>query len=90
MRNLIVESVKDYIREPYAWPGGYPKALFMTDGECLCVKCAKDNFRLIVDSTKSNARDDGWCAMGVDINWEDENLYCANCNAHIESAYGED
>lgn len=89
MKNYAVESVKEYIRQPYAWPGGYPMVLIMDDGECLCPKCARDNFKLIVAATKSNARD-GWQACHVPINYEDDELYCANCNAHIDCAYPAD
>ena len=85
----ILANVKSAIRMPYAWPGGYPLAVLMSDGECLCVKCAHSEFRLIADSTIRNARD-GWRAMASDINWEDSSLYCAHCNEPIESAYGDD
>lgn len=87
MKNAIVEQVKDYIREPWAFPGGYPLVLVMDDGECLCPACAKDNFKLIVAATKSNARD-GWQAAGVQVNWEDNELFCANCDNQLEAAYG--
>lgn len=87
-RNETLVQVREFIRQPYAWPGGYPKVLIMTDCCYLCVKCAKDNYRLISDATRNNLRD-GWQAAGVQINWEDTDGECANCNAKIESAYGE-
>lgn len=41
MKNkLIIEQVKELIRVPYAFPGGYPKFLVMNDSECLCHNCA--------------------------------------------------
>lgn len=85
MRTL---DFKNLIRDPYAWPGGYPKYAIMSDGEALCKVCAKDNAKQIIRSTRENAHD-GWACVGVDINWQDPDLYCANCNAHIEFAYGE-
>lgn len=87
-RNEVVQAVKHFIRHPYAWPGGYPVVLIMADGECLCDKCAKENFRLISKSTRDKLRD-GWQAAGTQIHWEGAPLACANCNKEIESAYGE-
>ena len=80
---------KNLIREPYAWPGGYPKYAVMSDCEALCAKCAKDNAKLIIRATRDNNHS-GWGCAGVDINWEDTELYCAHCGDAIPSAYGED
>ncbi len=82
---LIIKQVKDLIRAPYSSVGGYPKFLVMNDSECLCHKCTKENFSLIVRSTGFNYFD-GWQAYGVDINWESE-INCAHCGELIESAY---
>lgn len=88
MKNLAgLVATKSLIREPYAWPGGYPKFLIMTDGACLCHKCAKSEFRLICESALTDSRD-GWNPYGEDINWETDSLYCDNCDGCIESAYG--
>ena len=81
----IIEQVKDFIRAPYAFPGGYPKFLVMNDSECLCHQCVKENYKLIVRSTSFNYFD-GWQAYGVEINWESE-INCAHCGNLIESAY---
>ena len=82
-----IEHAKSFIRHPYAWPGGYPRILIMSDGECICPDCARQNFRALVQSSNWNSRD-GWRPAGVDINWEDDALRCAHCGAQIESAYG--
>lgn len=84
----ILKQVKDYIRAPYAWPGGYAKILVMHDGEVLCADCARADFRLIVSSTRTGARD-GWKAEGVTLHQEGPALYCANCNKGIPSDYGD-
>jgi hypothetical protein len=83
-----LQSVRAFARQPYAFPGGYPIILIMVDGETICAKCARDNYRLISDATRNNSRD-GWQAAGTDIHWEGEPLNCANCNATTESAYGD-
>lgn len=73
----------DLSRSPYAWPGGYPRFAVLDDGEVLCKDCAKSERESIGTTTGH----DGWCIIGVGINWEDPNLYCAHCNANIEAAY---
>lgn len=86
--NSTVEKVKAFIRQPYAWPGGYPLYLVMSDSEAVCKKCAKTEFSLILSATKDKD-ESGWQAEGVDVNWEDNELYCSHCGEQIESAYGE-
>lgn len=88
-RNEILVQVREFIRQPYAWPGGYPKFLLMADGEALCKKCAKSEYRLISNATRDNDKTGGWMAYGIDINYEDDSLYCAHCSGKIESANGE-
>ena len=86
--NSIEESLKDFIRQPYTWPGGYPLFLITTDGAALCKTCAKSEYNLILASTRGRDND-GWTAAAVDVNWEDVDLYCDHCGQPIESAYGE-
>jgi len=81
-----INEVKNAIRSPFAWPGGYPVYTVMSDGEMLCCKCAKNNFKAIVAATKAGLRD-GWKAEGAQILWEGEE-YCAHCGSILESAYG--
>ena len=75
------------IRNKYAWPGGYTMYLVMSDGEELCMDCARSEYRQIARSNKYGIQD-GWKPEGIDINYEDE-IYCAHCNKQIERAYGE-
>jgi hypothetical protein len=81
-------SVKRAIREPYAWPGGYPLFIVMADGDALSTQSARENWTAIVHSTLTGSRD-GWAAAGVEVNWEDGELTCAHSGEAIESAYGE-
>jgi hypothetical protein len=59
-----VNVLKSVIREPYAWPGGYERAVIANDGCLICHGCCKENFRLMVHSTKGDYRD-GWQVMGA-------------------------
>lgn len=86
MKNPILEQVKQAIRSPHAWPGGYPVYTILSDGEVLCPKCARAEFKQIVRATREKLRD-GWRAAGVEILWEGEE-YCAHCGEELESAYG--
>ena len=88
MNRQAINQLKDAIRHPYAWPGGYPIYPVIDDGELLCCDCAKKEFRQIVHSTKHQLKD-GWQAAGATILWEGTE-YCAHCSTQLESAYGEE
>lgn len=83
-----LRAVRAFIRQPYAWPGGYPMALLMSDGETLCAKCARAEYRQISNSTRHALRD-GWRAADVFVHWEGAPLICAHCGAETASAYGD-
>lgn len=88
---LSEQEYLDGRKIPYAWPGGYPRYLLMGDGGCLCMKCAvTEGPSILREMAISFGADAAWQAVAFDINWEDENLYCDNCNEPIESAYGDD
>jgi cell wall-associated NlpC family hydrolase len=86
----VLQTVKSVIREPYAWPGGYPLYTVMSDGGCLCPACCKTAFRLIVSAELRRDNTGGWRAAGVEVNWEDAALSCDGCGNFIPSAYSED
>lgn len=83
-----IEHLKNFIRQPFAWPGGYPKFAVMGDGEPLCKKCASTEFKRIVADTMQGY-DKSFQVIAVDVNWEDEDMRCCHCGEKIESAYGE-
>ncbi len=87
-RIATLRKVKEAIRNGYAWPGGYPLYIVMSDGEALSIAAAKAEFALVARATLFAHRD-GWRAAGAEINYEDTELYCAHTNNRIESAYGE-
>lgn len=79
-------TLQNFIRSGgYAWPGGYPMALLMEDGEVIDSKAARENYRLI---RRETGRD--WTPVDVFIHWEGEPLVCAHSGRLIESAYGGD
>lgn len=96
-KNVIKENkdfnVQDFLDQlkdgPYAFPGGYPKYFVTKDGGVLSFEAAKENKDEIISAMK-DGYDDQWLVVGVDINWEDSDLYCDHTNKKIECAYCED
>ena len=88
---MSAREFKEAVRTPYAWPGGYPTALLMSDGESLCIKCAYNNAREILSEIHSpDSGDSSWQPEAHYANYEDSSLYCAQCGERIESAYAEE
>ena len=85
---LNLRAAKQFARAPYAWPGGYPLAAITADGGCLCASCVKKEWRLICAEHFENTNC-GFRIAGIDVNWENPDLYCDHCSEQIESAYGE-
>jgi len=76
--------IQDFIRSGgFVWPGGYPCALLMSDGEVIDAKAARENYRLIRRETGPD-----WTPLDVFIHWEGEPLICAHSGREIPSAYG--
>ena len=80
--------VKEFIRNKYAWPGGYPMYAITSDGGVLCHSCCQSEFRNIVGAIHAN-NSDGWLVEAITVNWEDPDLFCDHCSEPVESAYCE-
>ena len=80
-----LNAAKSFVRQPYAWPGGYPLAAITADGGCLCSDCVKGNWQSICAETFESTNC-GFRVSGIGVNWENPNLYCDHCNAQIHSA----
>ena len=86
--NTISDFRKAMRHGPYAWPGGYPVYFVTSDGAALSFKAAKQERRNVLDSIV-NDFEDGWRVEAMEINWEDDSLYCDHTGELIPSAYGE-
>lgn len=79
---------------PYTWPGGYPLFFYTSDGAALSWQAVIEEQALIRDSIIAYEypayHADGWRVVGVEVNCEDQELYCDHTGVKIESAYGED
>ncbi|NBW99714.1 hypothetical protein EBR03_09095 [bacterium] len=87
-----INALKNVIRQPYAWPGGYEKIIAMSDGELVCKRCVKENYREIIFATKTEEKFSQWAVDSVILDcelepreWIEENLkeysldMCAHC-----------
>ena len=91
MKIKTISDLKTAIRSgPYAWPGGYPCYFVAADGEALSFEAVRENLRLVMRETKNPDYGQQWRVIGVEINWEDNSLFCAHTSKRIESAYSED
>ena len=79
-------ELQSFIRSNgFAWPGGYPCAMLMADGEVIDARAARENYRLIRRATGCD-----WMPAAVFVHWEGEPLICAHSGRAIESAYGDE
>jgi len=88
---MNTQELKTFIRSNgYAWPGGYPCALLMADGECIDAQAARENYRMILRAMKQDSRDwNEWKPCGVFIHWEGDPIMCAHSGREIAPAYSD-
>jgi hypothetical protein len=87
---MTPKDLQSFVRSHgYAWPGGYPCALLMLDGECIDARAARENdlqIRRNMSPRRQYAAE--WTPVAVFVHWEGEPLTCAHSGRLIESAYG--
>lgn len=85
-----------------AWPGGYPIAYYDGEGNTLCPKCAQETERRYREDMLGEVcawalgeeLSTSWLVFDRerpqhgDAHYEGPPLVCEECNASIESAYG--
>lgn len=95
---MLIETKKDlakaYRQGPYAFPGGYPVYLLMTDGCFLCWECFKNEYRNIWEGTLDPAFRTGWKPDSLQVLWEHDTsdneltpTYCDHCSKELDAAY---
>lgn len=85
---ITLEQFDNFIRQPYAWPGGYEIHALTLDGGCLCHQCCKAEAETIADAMTEES-DPQWMIAALDINYECEHLFCDHCNRQIEPEYSQ-
>ena len=83
----ILQTFKETIRNPYSFPGGYTIALYFLDGERVCTKCARDEWKLICDDTINGWGQ--WQAGYAGVYWEGPPQDCVHCYDPQDSEYGD-
>jgi hypothetical protein len=80
---INVNTLKSVVREPFAWPGGYERAVITNDGDLICHQCCKENYYLMLHSTRGAYRD-GWHVVGAILldDMEGDNT-CSQCNRQL-------
>jgi len=65
--------------------GGYVWALVMYDGELLCERCTRENYRqLYRATTDTKTGEPDWCAIGITNSGESDDIaLCADCGRVI-------
>jgi hypothetical protein len=81
-------QIESAISNPFAFPGGYPTYLVMSDYGVICVHCAEKERELIFEATIENGMPE-WKPIAQEINYEESDLICDHCGNYIESAYGD-
>lgn len=89
MPNKITELLSDNSGKfpAYAWLGGYPVYYVTADNSVICPSCANDNMELTTAKPNSDDYDRQWAIVDYDVNYEDVNCVCENCNQYIDPAY---
>lgn len=90
---MLIRSISDFraaMRNgQYAWPGGYPCYFVTSDGAALSFDAARKERRNILEALATHDIRSGWHVYGVEVNWENNELYCDHTNERIESAYAD-
>ena len=73
---------------PYAWPGGYPIVYIDEYNNELCPDCANDFVRELANETDPDERDMITKVTMWYLHLEGDTVFCSECNAETESAYG--
>ncbi len=92
--------VCDSLRQgKYTSLGSYPKYYILADGGVLCDRAVRENIFGIgrcMRALRGQPTHKGvpelrqWRIIGVQVNWEDPDLYCDDTNERIPSAYAEE
>lgn len=86
------KELREAVRSPFAWPGGYPVYVVLSDGEMLCHACSRTEYREMSRALRDPAlTHSGWRPVGAEVLWEESEdsgpELCAHCGDPLETAY---
>lgn len=83
MNAITSISLRNAIRQKFAWPGGYEIFGITSDGACLCCDCMRQEYRQIAYARRHNLRD-GWNVQATDCDANyDSHIACDHCGKII-------
>jgi hypothetical protein len=88
-RTCTIAELKEALRRPFTFPGGYTLGFWCSDGERLCPACIRENFRLVVGEKFRPHIRDQWRVEWIDVHWEGPDDYCSHCGKALPSEYGD-
>ena len=87
---MTLAEIKTALRNgKYAWPGGYPLYFVSTDGAALSFEGVRAEWHQVCWDYICGVNT-GWRIAGVEVNWEDAELFCDATGNRIESAYADE
>lgn len=66
MKTLDTKTIKQLVRQGYAWPGGYEIFFNTDDGATLTCAEVRDNWRAVCSAVR-NGYGDGWRVIGYEL-----------------------
>ena len=89
--SITTHELKQALRAgPYAWPGGYPLYFLAADGSALSFEAVRMEIKQVLRALHHPGTDRDWQIISVNVNWEDEYLFCAHTGQPIPCAYSND
>jgi len=90
---MLINSISDFRKAlragKYIWPGGYPQYFILADGEALSFEAAREEKRSILEALAGKG-EAGWKVVSVEVNWEDDDLWCCHFGDYIHPAFPKD
>jgi hypothetical protein len=81
-------DLKQALRNPVIY-GGYTLAFWTGDGERLCSRCIRENFRQVLEAKAGYDPSPEWRVDWIDVHWEGPDDQCAHCGKDLPSEYGD-
>lgn len=82
-----IKEVKAVLRAgAYTHIGLYTLYFIAADGQPLSFQAVRDNFKEVLSAMKKTG-DREWSIIGMDVNYEDNDLFCSHTNKQIKPSY---
>lgn len=86
---VTTKEIKEALRHPYTFPGGYTLAFFTYAGDQLCPACIRANWREVIARTKYGDPPAAERIEYITVRWEGPPNECGQCGKELPSEYGD-